>query len=325
MAEGQAAATQPASQHDAARAVVDSWFKPEPATPEPQKKAVPQAKAEPEAVQAQAPAEDETEAAAPESGEPEAITPQEQRRLKLKYKGSEIEKDEPEVIELAQKGFDYTQKSQALAKERSELQEQTRKQIEQGQKHYSEQLKFFETALWHAIAPEMRNIDWNALARDDPAQWAQKMQAATNVNNLLNAVRAEQGRILQQGQARVLDSRNKQIAETNETLQNDIPGWNAALYESVMKAGMGYGFNREEVTNMVDSRAIKVLHDAMKYRQLQAGKPEVEKRVASVPKVMKPGVAAKTDPEADKMSQAMTKLRKTGKDKDAIAVARQLI
>src|SRR5688572_4896081 len=67
------------------------------------------AKAQPEA---EAQPEQPAVETAPEV-EPE--TPQEEaRRLKIKYKGEEKEFLEPEVIELAQKGFDYTQKSQAL-------------------------------------------------------------------------------------------------------------------------------------------------------------------------------------------------------------------
>src|SRR6185369_6330962 len=80
--------------------------------------------------------EEKAEEAKPEEEQPE-IQP-EPRRFKLKYKGEEMEKDEPEVIELAQKGYDYTQKSQALAKEREELglkvkadQEAARRTLEQ--------------------------------------------------------------------------------------------------------------------------------------------------------------------------------------------------
>ena len=324
MAEGQAVA-QPTA-HEAARAVVDGWFK-KPEAPKAETKAEPKAtpaaevKAEPEQ---QVSEETRTEATATETAA-ETTTTEERRRLKLKYKGEEREVDESEAIELAQKGYDYTQKSQALAKERTELQENNQKQIAEEQKQYSEKLKYFETALWHAIAPEMRNIDWNALARDDPAQWAQKMQAATNVNNLLQAVKSEQERVTQATRDQAKAKYGKYIEESREILQNDIPGWNTALYESVMKSGMDYGYSREEVTQMVDHRAIKVLHDAMKYRALQKAKPEMEKKVAAVPKVTKPGTVGKPDSGADKLKDAMTKLHKTGKDKEALAVAKQLV
>ena len=37
---------------------------------------------------------------------------EEQRTIKIKHNGQEIEKPESEIIDLAEKGFDYTQKAQ---------------------------------------------------------------------------------------------------------------------------------------------------------------------------------------------------------------------
>ena len=319
MAEGQAV-TQPVTQptaQEAALKIVEGWSKP----PEVKKEVIPEAKLAPDKPP-------ETEAA-PETAET-TETPETQeeapRRLKLKYRGEEIEKDEPEVIALAQQGFDYTQKSQSLAKEREESREKVRQESEAAQKQYSEKLQYYEKALWQAMAPELQNIDWNTLARDDPFQWAQKQQAVTNFNNVLQAVRAEQEAISTKAQEQQRAALSKMVEESREALQRDIPGWSSKLYEDVMSSGIKYyGYSQQEVTQVVDHRAIKVLHDAMKYRQLQEAKPAMEKKVATVPKVLKPGTGEKPDQNADKWNQSMTKLRKTGKDKDALAVAKLLV
>lgn len=321
MAEGQAG-TQP-TEHQRALSIVSGWLS-EGAAPE--KKDAPQ----PAAAPAEAPAASASPAEVPQEAAPEAVeeaqaAAEEIRRHKLKYRDEELEVDDNELKSGYLKGRDYTQKTQAIAKERQELHAAQQKAVTEAQQQYASRLQLYEKALWQAMAPELQNVDWNQLARDDPAQWAAKTQAAANVNNILQAVKTEQERIAQQQRAGLQARQAQMIQEARETLQREIPHWDAKLYEDVMKAGMAYGFTQGEVTQMVDPRAIKVLHDAMKYRALQDAKPIAEKRVAAVPKVVKPGTSEKTDANADKWSQNMTKLRKTGKDKDALAVAKMLV
>jgi hypothetical protein len=69
-----------------------------------------------------------------------------------------------------------------------------------------------------------------------------------------------------------------------------------------------------------------VLNDALKWREYQSAKPKtVEKRVAQVPKVQKPGTVEKTNPDADRFGKSMARLEKTGKRDDAVDAVRMLI
>lgn len=336
MAEGQAI-QQPQNAeeaaHQAALSIVGNWLPKKETTPQPQRQqrptqpqqpprveAKPEVEAEPEP--AQASGEAETEETPATEQEPE--TKQQRRRYKLKYKGQELEKDEGETLALAQQGFDYTQKSQALAKERNELQATIRAQTEPALREYAQRLQLFEKAVWKALAPELQNTDWNALARDDPAQWAQKMQAVTNVNSVLAAVQQEQQQLMQRQAHQMRDAQAKQVAQAREVLERDLPEWSDSLYQNIMRSGIEhFGFTPEEVGAMSDPRAIKVLHAAMKYMDLQKAKPEMEKRVASVPKVLKPGTAEKPNPEAERFGKAMADLKKSGgRDDEAFKVAR---
>jgi len=247
------------------------------------------------------------------------------RRLKLKYNGEEKEVEEPEAIELAQKGYDYTQKTMALAKEREELRESSKKQLDTKLKEYDEKLQLAEQAIWHTLAPEIQNVDWNKLAAENPAEWAQRYQHVQNVNAKLAQIQAERQKISQARESELKETFQKQAKEAVEILSKDIPGWSNDLYGKVLKTGMEYGFKAEEVNAITDPRAIKVLHDAMKFRALQSAKPAVEKKVASVPKVSKPGTAEKPDQNADAWKKGMAQLKKTGSTQDALAVAKLLI
>src|SRR3990167_3385544 len=335
---GQAAVSQPAapqaapqSSLDMAMSIVDNWIKPanEPQSQSPVEPAPSPASSAPEPEKAPAPEEGtkEVEAEAP-AREPETEAAKEEaRRYKLKYRGEDIEVDEKEL----QSGYlmhrDYTQKTQELAKEREELPAQLKAQVEPVIKQYQERLQLFEKAVWQALAPEVNNTDWNTLARDNPAEWAQRMQAVTNVNNILSGIKQEQERLTQASQESMRQNVQKQAKASVEVLQRDIPDWSQETYNAIRKNGEKYGFSAEELSQIADPRAIKVLYDAMKFRALQEARPEVAKKVEAVPKVMKPGsVPPKTDPKAEKWKDAMTRFQKSGgKDKVGLDVARLFV
>jgi hypothetical protein len=260
----------------------------------------------------------------PEEEQPE-ITP-EPRKFKLRYKGEEREVDEPEAIELAQKGFDYTQKSQALAKEREELGAKVKAEQETQRTAYEQRLELHKQAVL-ALSGVKSMAQIEELAKTDPAGAQQEFLRAIAVNQRVQAIEAEQQNIANQKKAEAQESFTKQARETVEKLQERIPGWNNDLYGKILKGAVDqYGFDAKDVNAINDHRAIKVLNDALKWREYQSAKPKtVEKRVAQVPKVQKPGTVEKTNPDADRFGKSMARLEKTGKRDDAVDAVRMLI
>jgi hypothetical protein len=176
------------------------------------------------------------------------------------------------------------------------------------------------------LAPEVNQTDWNKLAQENPAEWAVRMQKVTNVNQVLEAVKQEQARLAQENQGRFRQQQQKAIQEAIETLQTDIPGWNEELYKSVLKSGTEFGFSSQEVGQIVDPRAIKVLHAAHKWNELQRAKPSVDKKVANVPKVVKPGTAEKPDQRAEKWKETASRIKKSqGTDQEALLDAAKFL
>lgn len=252
-------------------------------------------------------------------------TAEEKRRHKLTVKGEagdeEVEVDDDELIRGYMRQRDYTVKTQSVAKERESLTEQVKKQIEPALSQYQQNLKFFEQALWKTLAPEIESTDWNALAKDNPAEWARKRQGIDNVNNLLQAVKAEQEKLSVKQQEEARAGLQKQVNEAIDTLRRDLPGWNTELYGKILEAGEKYGYSRQELNSVADARAIKILHDAMQYQALKSSKTVVEKKVAEAPKVIKPGVTEKPDQNQEGFGKAMDRLRKSGRVDDAHAAA----
>jgi len=79
-----------------------------------------------------------------------------------------------------------------------------------------------------------------------------------------------------------------------------------------------YGYTPEEINSTLDHRALHVLHDAMKYREILAGKATAEKKAKPAKRVIKPGAKRTTDPKRKALKDAQAKLKRTGSIDDAL-------
>lgn len=275
-----------------------------------------------------APAEAPAEAAAEETPAEEAPAeePAPPRKLKLKYKGEEREVDEEEAVSLAQQGYDYTQKSQALAKEREELAAKVKAEVEQREAQYLQKLETHRKALEKLVGID--DTDLVKIAQEKgPAVAQEEMFKRLQYHQTLQQIEAEQQKLTQQKSQEMQAQLKKQAEAAVETLQAKIPGWGNDLYGKVLKTAVKeFGFQQQEVNAITDHRAIEVLHDAMKWRELQAAKPKtVDKRVAVVPKVTKPGTTEKTDPKANRVQERLANLQKTGTREAGVSYFEELL
>src|SRR6185436_1789946 len=197
---------------------------------------------------------------------------------------------------------DYQRKTAELAREREAAKAQVQQQVEPVVKQYQERLQTFENALWQAMAPEVQGVDLDRLSRENPAEWAAKMQRIQSFQTTLQAIEFEKNKLAEVQRNQFQEQQQQQIQKAREVLQQDIPGWSDDLYRSTLKAGLGVGYSAAELNAVTDPRAIKVLHKAMLYDQLQAAKPAIEKKIVNVPKILKSGSSEKTDPNREELS-----------------------
>ena len=287
--------------------------------------------AEPEVV---AEAAEETTEAETEETSQEETTEEEAppRKLKLTHNGEEIEKDETEVIALAQQGFDYTQKTQKLAEERKYVETLT-STIKEQEKAFHEQVQI-QSALIQEVAKltaidqqlsQYQNLNWQQLSDTDPVE-AQKLfftynQLQVQRGQLVNELNTKkQGLTEAQKTARA-----KQVELGQKVLEKEIPGWNKDMARSIVESGREYGFNDEELSNLTDPRAVKLLHDAAKWREFQKTKPAVEKKVSTAKPTVKPGATNTNAPARAKDIEARQQLRKTGDQNLAAKLIERLL
>ena len=81
-----------------------------------------------------------------------------------------------------------------------------------------------------------------------------------------------------------------------------------------------YGYTPDEVANVMDHRAIRVLNDAVKYRELMAGKDKAAKKVSGAKPVVKPGAKKVGDGKQKVQQRRKAQLKQSGRIEDAIAL-----
>lgn len=264
--------------------------------------------------------------------EQEAEAQPEPRKLKLKWNDQEIEKDEEEVISLAQQGFDYTQKTQKLSEERKAIESQAQaiKAQEQAVKEQAEiqaaLIKEYAkvTALDEQLA-DYDKVDWSALTSSDPSRaqilFMQYTQLKDKRGSLINEMSQKQNALQRQQHQRM----QEMIAKGQEQLQKDIPGWGVEKATEVRDFLKGLGFNETEISQINDPRLVKAFYDASQMKNLQSNKPQVTNKVANKPPVVKPG---SRDPKAAQNSETTKlrqELRKTGGEKFAAALIEKML
>lgn len=255
-----------------------------------------------------------------EENEPEVEESDEDQpaTVKLKFNGEEIEKPLEEVVNLAQQGLDYTQKTQKLAEERREVEAyaQTVKVQEQQfqQQVQVQQALIQEIAVVTSIDQQIAQyqaLDWNALSDNDPVE----AQKAFFRYNQLQTQRGQMVAELQQKQNQInqanIQRLQEQAAKGIEVVSKEIPNWGPEVQHSIREVGKEYGFTDEELSQVIDPRNVKVLYDAMQWRKLQAN-PTANKKITAAPPVVKPGSKDTKAVQGAKSRQMREQLRKTG-------------
>jgi len=236
---------------------------------------------EPEASEIEAKQDEETET--PEA-EPET------EYLEFKYRGQKVKKSLEEVLDLAEKGMGADLKFQEAA--------EMRKAIEADRQFLQQQAQFqdqFRTEIAQIAAMDMqigryKEVDWSAYTDQDPVEATKAWQRY----QILQQQRGEmaQGLTLKQQQMQNAWQQQAQqgLADAARQLENEFgKEWNAETRTALKENAKGYGFNDQELGQISDPRIVRVLMDAYRWRNLQSGKPAVNRKLADAPKLAKPG------------------------------------
>jgi vacuolar-type H+-ATPase subunit I/STV1 len=272
------------------------------------------------------PPEDEPEELPPED-EPEELPPEDEPEEfeDLVWNGQTKRVTKTELRELAQKGFDYTQKTQELAEQRRTIEAERQalkfhQEFQQANVQAITDLRALDLAIEAASQK-----DWNQLKSTDPAAFMTEMMQLQNMRQqrqeVANWINNQQQQALQQQQAKKLEQRQQALQRVRQKIPDYTDEVDRALDEYVRKQG----FEPWEIEQFFDDRSAIMAYKAWKYDQLQAKKPALEKKVSAAPKPIKPGSKTPGRQQTQQLTDLRKRVKQTG-DMNAAAVwlAKQL-
>lgn len=247
---------------------------------------------------------------------------EEEATVTIKVNGKDVSLKQSEVVELAQKGADYTQKTMALAEERKAVEaerDQARGYREQKQQALTEtvgQLQAFASFMESQLG-DAPSIDLLHTHGSD-VYLAQKEQYEHRRAKLGQAYQA-----IQQVQQEAQRERQAWIAEradaTEKALRDTLPGWNDDTLNQLADYAGKHGINPQTAGEVFVEKGLwELLHKAKAYDALQEQKAKLKPK-SELPKVQKPSASNQPNRAALKQAEAMKRFSANPNSIDALA------
>lgn len=253
------------------------------------------------------------------------------RTWKLKVKGVEKEVTEQELLRLASKGEDYTQKTQVLSEQSKNLEAITR-ESDAARARMSQVLPELEANLLTIAKQLEAEPDWDKLYKADPTKAArlQRDFDKTKAKNAeeLKRVQEEKNRVNGENLRHQERARNQYLSEQGKVLVEKVPEWKdeklaAKEKTDIEKWCVSNGFlDQDRLNNIMDWGSVAIMRKAWLYDQ---GKAKVAKQKSKRnTRTLSPGSTGSA-PTRNTLKNQRETLRKTGNTKDAQLLVESLL
>lgn len=207
--------------------------------------------------------------------------------FKVKVAGEDVDVPLDELLKGYSREQDYTRKTQAIAEDRKAV-EAERQAAADVRDQYSSRLEAVEKI----IQQNEPRVD-QSLRQSNPAEWSAQMLQHKMWAEQRVAVNAERERLAQEAKREEAKALAETVKQEAERLRAAIPEWAdpaiaKAETEKLREYGQSIGFTEDELDDVIDHRAVRVLRDAMAYRELKA-KSQTTRATVEATKVAKPG------------------------------------
>ncbi len=222
---------------------------------------------------------------------------------------------------------DYTRKTQEVAEQRRNYEHGTRR-VEQLESELSNEREWTASVLAYLTpkAPDRSEI------ANDPIGYQERMAAWQEAQQYMQSLQQQHAIAQQRRQQMSAEQMQEQAKEGRNRLLEAVPELRddakfRAFADDVLRHGTEhYGFTRDELGGVTDPRMLRTLHDAIKWRRLQAQKPKAQDKAKGRPPVS-PG--RRQEPETNR-ARSREKDFKTlaatgGKGKDGDAALDRLL
>lgn len=238
----------------------------------------------------------------------------------VRVDGEEVNVTIDELLSGYSRTQDYTRKTMALADQRKALEGEL-DQIRQERAQLSQVLEQID------VQDQEQEPNWEALYQQNPAEWAVQREVWRTKQERKRALVEEKQRLLQAQEA----DKQRIVAEFVEQekgkLTEVLPQWRDQKVAKAEKAKVAeyakkIGFTDQEISQFYDHRAVSTLYKAMKFDELQSGKPQAKRKATPTAKA---GAASGTPKKADALRLSKQRLAKSGSVRDAAAALGHLL
>jgi hypothetical protein len=263
------------------------------------------------------PTEDDLEI---DDDEQAAKAPDADGEYEIVHNGQTHKLSRDELIEYGRKGFDYTQKTQAVAETQRQYSErlQALAQIEQVQPLLVQELAQVTAIHQQLQAERYSDQEMLRLAREDFIEHAQRVAERDILRNHLQQAAGQYQQKTQAVQQYVSQLSEFQLQQEAQRLPEFIPEWKNPERMQAEKAEIAEylhksGADMRAVGKYLDNAlAMKIVRNAMKYEKLQQSRAEKSKQVRAAPPVIRPGAAVPSDKGRSVFQKARVEIRKAG-------------
>ena len=193
---------------------------------------------------------------------------------------------------------DYTQKTQSVAEQRKAL-EAERQEFVQRQQFQQQHLdRVAEVKALDRQLEQYQKLDWNAITDADPVQAMKLERQMRELQTQREGTVRELNETVAKATTEQQQATARQLMAAREQLARDIKGFGTPeVTKALTETGKAFGFKPEELANVNDPRAIKLLHEAYLYRKLVADKQkEVKPEVKPITRIGGAAATAQKSP-----------------------------
>ena len=261
----------------------------------------------------------------------EASTENEETLYDITVNGNNQKVTLNELMRGYSRESDYTKKTMDLSNQRKDvesMQENLKKEFEavkSSRNQYAQQLEVLSKNL-----KQEENIDWENLYQTDPAEYVKLKADSDRRKETLGLAQQEQMRIQQEQRSEQEQVYNNYIANERKILAEKLPVYadknkSAEFTKRLSGFAKESGYSDQEISMMVDHRAVLLLADAYRYNQLKKTKLSGNK-VNKAPRVFTSNAANIREESNAKQNidKRMTRLKQSGHVRDAQSVLKEM-
>ncbi len=202
------------------------------------------------------------------------------------------------------------------------------RQLDMERQHYANVLVPMINTLAQEIVGDEAALE--QLLLSDPHEYQVRKHQLEKRKAALQGAQQQLQIIEQRRQQETAERYKQSVLENERKLYELFPHWQKDIVKArdemrgLREYAKSYGIDPQLADTFIEAPFFQILHKAKLYDGIKQAKAEVTKKVQLAPPVTKPGAAQKKDGQAQRLTVAKQRLRKTHHWKDAGAALKEL-